>query len=198
MKRYIACAYRRPERILWHKLQKIGKRMHSVETKDEAATEFLNSSYVLDQWCWGVKYDIWDSGPNGSGTLHFVCSPKQQNEKQRLIYFYFHWLWKSIWSSCLVFTPMNSRIHGLFQIIYFMLCSLESVCVCVCRRRRSSLQLLRGRQSQRDLLSGTESRCHWQGLFAFCPNQRTCVNGEEVNIHKHFLPAIQEDGTLNL
>lgn len=34
------------------------KRMHSLETKETAAAEFLNSIYVLEQRCRGVKCDI--------------------------------------------------------------------------------------------------------------------------------------------
>lgn len=110
-----------------------GKRMHSIETKEAAAAEFLNSIYMLDQRCRGVKYDIWDNGPNGWDEVHFVSSLKKQKwgTKVNLLNF-FQWVWKDIWSNCLVFIPMSPRIHGLFQITYlrqYMQCCLESVCV---------------------------------------------------------------------
>lgn len=92
--------------------------MHSVETKDGAAAKFLNSIHVLDQRCWGVKYDIWGSGPNGWHAIPFVDSLKKQKRegKVNLLHF-FQWVWKGIWANCLVFTTMNPRIQVLFQII---------------------------------------------------------------------------------
>lgn len=117
--------------------------MHSVETKDGAASEFLDSTYVLDQRCWGVKYDIWGSAPNGWDAVHFVYNLKKQKceaKAHSTTFFRLCWVWKGIWGNCLVFTPMNLRIHSLFQIIYFrqyMQCSLESVCVCVCLDKRN-------------------------------------------------------------
>jgi len=39
--------------------------MHSVEAKGAAAAESLNSVYVLDHRCRGIKYSIWDNGASG-------------------------------------------------------------------------------------------------------------------------------------
>lgn len=41
-----------------HFAMEAAKRIHSLETKETAAAEFLNSIYVLEQRCRGVKCDI--------------------------------------------------------------------------------------------------------------------------------------------
>lgn len=51
-----------------------GKGMHSVETEESAAVDFLNSVYVLDRRYRVVKYNIQDNGPNGSEEVHFVIA----------------------------------------------------------------------------------------------------------------------------
>lgn len=58
--------------------------MYSISTKDGAAAEFWNSIYVLDQRCWGVRYDIWGSGPHGWDAVHFVYSLKKQKREAKV------------------------------------------------------------------------------------------------------------------
>lgn len=64
--------------------------MHSVETKEAAAAEFLTGICVLDQRCRGVKYNIWDNGPNGWDGDCFVHPKKQKWGTKVNLLIFFH------------------------------------------------------------------------------------------------------------